>query len=95
MKFMLISDILSVVFKTILPPSTNFPEAYANGNSEEQVIVEFNEINFIYQSFYHLESYIPVFLCPGIYSKLGIVFHILLQGNHPPCVPHLEASAQS
>lgn len=39
MEFLLIYDIIFVALKTILPPSTNFPEAYANGNSEEQVIV--------------------------------------------------------
>ncbi|KAL2558892.1 Protein EXPORTIN 1A [Forsythia ovata] len=42
--------IFMVQLQTILPPSTNFPEAYRNGNSEEQAFIQ--NLALFFTSFY-------------------------------------------
>ncbi|CAA2959341.1 protein EXPORTIN 1A isoform X2 [Olea europaea var. sylvestris] len=50
MQYIKMYDIFMVQLQTILPPSTNFPEAYANGNSEEQAFIQ--NLALFFTSFY-------------------------------------------
>lgn len=72
------------LMQSILPPTTNIPEAYAHGSSEEQVSL----CNFMKQEAWFtklLVKYLSdagfVVLCLGLYTEFGTVLHLIFQGR--------------
>lgn len=86
--------ILKILIQNILPPSTNIPDAYANGSSDEQVHFLFmfssegmllKVLNYCLCYLLHTMNIgyalIPSPFLVGIYSKSCVVLHFLLQGS--------------
>jgi len=65
--------------QSILPPTTNIPEAYAHGSNEEQVSLRKLAWFTTKLLVKHLSDKFP--LCLGIYTKCGTVLHIIFQGK--------------